>query len=285
VIPSFFSIGGRNTNFSANGSSAIAQCFRSGTLVRCDETTSNVLFDGNIPTLNDLEGDMWARELLTVRRMSFQSILFYFTDIPNYRGIGRIEVVLFNCPEWGIGTQDIEVTFASAHGLLSPEDIMIGVEVNPTVTSCDSLVRVCIPQRVFSFDLIILTFNSQIRSTPDWVYIAEVIFYGAGSSSICPPDIIITPTPDPQTSDVGIPQSTLSGEHLGVHACRSVICDALAHTNSSTVRALILAQDYLHLYFGPYTSCFRGGLETTHVHIVIVHGTPWVPALFTKGVC
>jgi hypothetical protein len=191
------------------------------------------LFDNNIPTLNDLDGNMWARELLTIgRNSSSLLILFYFTDMPDYRGIRRIELVMFNCPEWGIGAQQITVFLLSTSG----SDFLIGKEVNPIITSCDSLVRVCIPQFTAS-EVISLAFNNL-----DWVYIAEVIFYGAGSSSICPPDIIITPTPDPQTPDTTTPlhattppQSTLSGKHLGVRDIvirRRVICNALTSSAS-----------------------------------------------------
>jgi hypothetical protein len=220
VIPNFFLVSDEDKLLLANGSSAFAQCSRLGTtdLIRCDGTTSNALFDNNIPTLSDLDGNMWARGLLTIGRLSLSSqlILFYFTDMPDYRGIRRIELVMFNCPEWRIGAERIRVLLSSPGS-----SFVTGVDVSPTITSCDSLVRVCIPQFT-SMEIVSIGF-----SFLEWVHIAEVIFYGAGSSSICPPDIIITPTPDttdPQTPDTTTPpnittppQSILSGKHLGVH--------------------------------------------------------------------
>ena len=34
---------------------------------KCEASTSSVLFDGNIPTLTGLDGDMWASQLLTLQ--------------------------------------------------------------------------------------------------------------------------------------------------------------------------------------------------------------------------
>ena len=39
-----------------------------GGLSRCDAPDSSVLFDGNIPTLTGLDGDMWASQLLTLQK-------------------------------------------------------------------------------------------------------------------------------------------------------------------------------------------------------------------------
>ena len=52
-----------------NGSSSTGRCslfIRSSTRQTCLIPTSSVLFDGNVPTLNLLDGDMWASQLLTI---------------------------------------------------------------------------------------------------------------------------------------------------------------------------------------------------------------------------
>ena len=65
---------------SVNGSSATGNCsnYASGA---CNDPASSVLFDGHIPTLTGLDGDMWASQLLTTQG-SGVLILFDFTDTP-----------------------------------------------------------------------------------------------------------------------------------------------------------------------------------------------------------
>ena len=93
---------------SVNGSSVTGQCSNvtnSGGIINCNDPTSSVLFDGHIPTLTGLDGDTWASQLLTLRPFDGNSeITFEFTGSPN---IERVEVVMFNCPQWGIGVQTI----------------------------------------------------------------------------------------------------------------------------------------------------------------------------------
>ena len=108
-------------------------------------------------------------------------------DFPRtqYFEVQRVEMVVFNCVQWGISVRTI---ILEAGGSLART-------INPTATSCDSLVRVCIPN-VFTTEteliLIFITINDD-----DWVHIAEVTFYG--NSPNCPPDTIIT-TPTPATT-------------------------------------------------------------------------------------
>ena len=69
-----------------NGSSSTGNCSNVATSThsgqsRCDTPTSSVLFDGNIPTLTGLDGDMWASQLLTLRIKNVirREIIFDFT--------------------------------------------------------------------------------------------------------------------------------------------------------------------------------------------------------------
>ena len=75
-----------------------------GPFIRCDTPTSSVLFDGNIPTLTGLDGDMWASQLLTLQTTNpaNRDIPSDFTGTSNYTGLKRIELVMLNCLEWGI---------------------------------------------------------------------------------------------------------------------------------------------------------------------------------------
>ncbi len=69
----------------------------------CNTSRISVLFDGIIPTLTGLDGDMWATQLLTSHTFTSSSITFNFNGIANYVGVGTIEVVMFSCSMRGIG--------------------------------------------------------------------------------------------------------------------------------------------------------------------------------------
>ena len=111
-----------------NGSSVTGRCSSvtnsSGTL-NCTDPTSSVLFD-HIPTL---DGNMWASQLLTLMPTADTTeITFDFGDKLNLQLVG-VEVVMFNCPQWGIGVDNIAV-----------RDNMInigGMEISNTTTSCN----------------------------------------------------------------------------------------------------------------------------------------------------
>ena len=83
---------------SVNGSSATGNCssvttfssVRNG-LSRCDVPTSSALFDGNIPTLTGLDGDMWASQLLTLQTTNGREIISVFMGTPE---VGRVELVM-----------------------------------------------------------------------------------------------------------------------------------------------------------------------------------------------
>ena len=80
---------------SVNGSSATGNCSNTMSIVndngpsKCDAPDSSVLFDGNIPTLTGLDGDMWASQLLTLQtsNVARREITFDFTELgPSHSG-------------------------------------------------------------------------------------------------------------------------------------------------------------------------------------------------------
>jgi hypothetical protein len=155
-----------------DGSSAAGQCSDvttglgvDGTLLRCNTPTTSVLFDGNIPTLTGLDGDMWASQLLTLNAIvpKLSQILHQYLTMREWRGLSIL-------------------TLSS----LSESPSLLGT-LNVLITSCDSLVRVCIPQ-VTRQPVIFLRFNPPPGST--WAFFAEVEFYNRGFT--CQPDTIIT---------------------------------------------------------------------------------------------
>jgi hypothetical protein len=125
---------------------------------------------------------MWASQLLTFNAIvaNRRDIVSEFILVPNYVGVERIELVMFNCP-----ISALTITILSAPSLSEfPSSL---VTSNVLITSCDSLVRVCIS--VFTpLPVIYLRFIPPPGST--WVHLAEVKFYDSGST--CPPDTITT---------------------------------------------------------------------------------------------
>ena len=182
-----------------NGSNSTGRCslfIRSTTRQTCATPTNSVLFDGNVPTLTGLDGDMWASRLLTINTTANTAeITFDFTNTPDYTGEVRVEVVMFNCSEWGISVRTI--LLFSATSTSGSRNFL--TSTSPNTASCDSLVRMCISHNVSSIRPV-LTLVFIPSSTSNWVHLAEVTFYA--SSSTCQPDIIITlpPTTPPPTT-------------------------------------------------------------------------------------
>ena len=166
---------------SVNGSSAVGLCgvpfATSDTRTACYDISS-VLFDEYVPIL--LSGDRWASLLLTIHptTSTTHEIIFNFNDDVLYQHAYEVEVVMFNCPQWGVSAKAISVL----------EDYEIMNTVNITLTSCDSLVRVCVPIET-STRVIGLQFS--LPPDSDWVHVAEVAFHGVYST--CPIDIILDP--------------------------------------------------------------------------------------------
>ncbi len=178
-----------------NGSDPHGRCsdhrtrtFNDGaTRITCLVPSTSVLFDARIPILSHLGGSSWAYSLLVLGASHIASINFDLRG-RRYTTINRVEVVMFNCPWWGLGAESI--------ALYSPVRIeVIGGTIfntiHPTITSCTSLVRVCIPCTVCNNKTGIFGLEFRTGST-DWVHIAEVTFHEGTRINPCPEDIVIT---------------------------------------------------------------------------------------------
>ena len=163
-----------------NGSSATGHCSsfsNYSVIATCMDPTSSVLFDSDIPTLTGLDGDMWASQLLTLYSTgSTIDVAFGFST--TQLKILRVELVMFNCPEWGISVQSVKLKDINGIVIGSSDDLN-------SITSCDSLVRLCVPATA-----IVLTIQFDLGTDSNWVHLAEVTFYD--DSTTCPPDTIIT---------------------------------------------------------------------------------------------
>ena len=195
VVPTSYSFSVTDV-LSVNGSSITGRCSNftnSGGTLNCTDPTSSVLFDGHIPTLAGLDGDMWASQLLTMSPLaSTTEITFDFTGTVAAVRVERVEVVMFNCPQWGIGVQTI-----AAH----QQQINIGASnLIDNTTSCEYLIRGCVmavplPSTAFSIRFSLL-------SSSYWIHLAEIIFHT--DTSGCPPDAIVTGA-TPLTSTTPVP--------------------------------------------------------------------------------
>ena len=204
----------------------------------CEAPTSSVLFDS---TLTGLDGDMWASQLLTlqIHNPGGPFLVSDFNGTSNYVRVGRVELVMFNCREWGIAVGRIGIWRASS---ISGARVPAG-SLFPTITSCDSLVRVCTSPLDITTPVIVLQFIPAPGSNR--IYLAEVEFYG--DNAACSPDTIIT-TPPPDTTtppppDTTIPETTqeiASGERETPSASPSCTTStALASVITAIATALL----------------------------------------------
>ena len=210
---------------SINGSSPTGGCSlycNTSINIQCFQPNSSVLFDGNIPTLTAAglnDDSRWARDLLTVvaRRPDLEISVHMGFTFPNqlYNIITGVEVVMFNCPWWGIGVEKIEMhTIDDTTG----KSTRVGHKfINPdTLSSCDSLVRLCIHGYVDTsqYQYTSLSFFHSWTTNSTWVHLAEMTFYeGYG----CGPDEIldytssslpVTMSPIPMTPTILLPSAT-----------------------------------------------------------------------------
>ena len=155
---------------SVNGSSKVAQCllYRAAILATCYRPSASVLFDGNIPTLTGLDGNMWASQLLTLHTLNTFTVIFLdFTNALGYVGVERVTMVMFNCPEWGIYVTTVGVSVAptATDKLSAVGDLLLTINS----TSCDSLVTFSAPLNTTAL-IVALYFN--FHPDADWMHLA-----------------------------------------------------------------------------------------------------------------
>ena len=179
-------------------------------MVVCNTPQDNsLLFDGDIPVLTGLDGGQWASGLVTLNA-SDRTAEIKFTFNQFFFVMNTVQVVMFNCPHWGISAKIISIFYAE-----SISDGGIYVKSVIPNTSCDSLVRVC-ASGLLTVNRVI-TVQFLLDDNLDWVHIAEVTFFSSNTSD-CPPvptqihstpttsaNVLPTlfPTPSPTASPTG----------------------------------------------------------------------------------
>ena len=151
---------------------------------------TSFLVDGNIPAPLDFSDTNWARELMTVNHNGgdFQIRINF-----NSANAARMELVLFNCPDLGIGAMDITVETGTGSQL----EVLGNFTLQNT--SCDSLLTVCIPLIMRGNSTITYAIHFLAGTNPDidWTHIAEVTFYE--DSVECADPFPVTPAPTEPT--------------------------------------------------------------------------------------
>ena len=194
---------------SVNGSTQDGHCngavLVSPGMVKCPmPPTNSFRYDEVIPTLTELDGSEWASGLLTLNTSAASTrITFVFTNTPDYTGVESVQVVMFNCPQWGIGTISINILGTGD----SSTDIFLGHIIPATPTSCNSLVSLCTTAITTTLRIISLQFNLEDNS--DLVYIAEVAF-SSNAGRMCEADAILNPPTMPLTPMTTTPMVTAS---------------------------------------------------------------------------
>jgi hypothetical protein len=158
---------------------------------------------------------MWASQLLTLQTTvpNRKDIISDFTSVPNYVRVERIELVMFNCPEKGISVQSLTILAAQSLLEMTSE---LNIFIVSNITSCDSLVRVCIPLNTTQ-PVIYLRFNPPLSGST-WVHLAEVEFHE--SDSMCPPTApattLVDTTPQPTNAATTHPTTPTSSATIVV---------------------------------------------------------------------
>ena len=165
----------------------------SGTNNECDGTS--VLNDGILPALSGVSSDpasQWANKLFTMRRSGTEQIVVS-VELPSGTH-NRVELTVFNCPQWGIYTPRIIVEIG---GL----DIITANATLPD-KSCEYLLKFCVRfNGGVGAPNLKLMFPNQNNS--DFVFLGEVTFLNDPNNNQCNPPELITVQVPPQTLTIG----------------------------------------------------------------------------------
>jgi hypothetical protein len=179
---------------SVNGSSSTGHCniVEIAADLECREPTDSVLFDGTVPTLTGLDGDTWASQLLTVLKSSLTPEITFQVNLLGSTETATVEVVMFNCPAWGVAVESVRLLASPSSSFNAVRELQR--EVMPSISSCQSLIRLCIATPI---RLPILTLQFNLPPGSRWVHLAEInIYRGAPNCEF--EATVHTPLPTPE---------------------------------------------------------------------------------------
>ena len=174
---------------SVNGSAVDMGCTSplvdSGGVMMCGGCS--YLTDGVSPDIDTSTSD-WASQLVTVRRnegsiipaLGFPHVLLTFA-FDTAVSLTGIEMDLFLCPDWNINTPSMIVYLDSDYNLVYQSGLPFVGLVNPTQSSCDSLLTVTFTGRSFrigSYHTFHILVDLSQHNSIEWVHVGEVRFVG-----------------------------------------------------------------------------------------------------------
>ena len=181
-------------------SSGISTCDCTNSTLGDEAITASVLIDGVVPTIDTSERNsadefVWAAPLFTVNT-STGSVTLGFR-FQTRVVLCEVELYVFHCLAWGIGTEDIAIHNGVTFPQFIPEIFPSRGRVILTsdMQDCTSLTRVSIPlQMANSTSSYFIEINSVLREI-EWVHIAEVRFSDQCDSTTIAPTNSTTKMP------------------------------------------------------------------------------------------
>ena len=188
--------------------------------------SQSYLFDGCSPDIDTSTSD-WASQLVTVRRneespgIAYPHVLLTL-GFDTAVSMTRIEMDLFNCPDWNIRIPSIAVylnpdyNLAATTNMLNSLTFVFG-NVDSLQSSCDSLSTVTISGDSFligSYRTVYILVDLSHTSSIQWVHVGEVRFIGIDSPTCLQPtpspSLIMTEPTSSSTSPAATSRSTPS---------------------------------------------------------------------------
>ncbi|CAI8044736.1 hypothetical protein GBAR_LOCUS24784, partial [Geodia barretti] len=133
----------------------------------------------------------WASQLVTVRRrnegtpdLPFSHVLLTF-GFDTAVSLTGIEMDLFNCPDWNVGTSSIFTVYHNPdYNLAATTNILLNLPFvvayyNSSQSSCDSLSTATISESSFligSYRTVYILMDLSLTSSIQWVHVGEVRF-------------------------------------------------------------------------------------------------------------
>ena len=204
------------------------------------------LVDGCSPDI-DTNTSEWASHLVTVRRIEgapntinydHVQLTFGFETAVSPTGI---EIDLLLCPEQGIGAPLIRVYVNQTYNLTFNQSDKFLPFVQPSQSSCDSLLTVSITGDLLSPDaeLSFYTFHILVDLSQDpsiqWVYIGDVRFIGGPPTGPCLLPLPPSPSPSMTLPSPSSTSTTETGSSSSSSSSPSSVTDPTSPSSSKHV--------------------------------------------------
>ena len=206
-------------------SSGISICDCTDSTLGDEAITASVLIDGVVPTIDTSERNsadqfVWATPLLTVNASTGSSVTLGFRFQPRVV-LCEVELYVFHCPAWGIGTEDITIHNGAAFPQFIPGQFPSRGRVILTsdMQDCTSLTRVSIPLQMATRTSSYFIEISSVSGTIEWVHIAEVRFSDQCDSTTM------------DTTDTTTEEPTSGKQYCIIILCGHVITEYFLHSH------------------------------------------------------